>query len=271
MRKKATAPKRTARRRDPLAALQQRLQVKFYDPSLLRQALTHRSYLRETQEGESNERLEFLGDSVLGITLAEHLMALHTDWTEGELTKVKAVVVSEPILADVARRLNLGRYVIISRGEEANGGRDRASILSDALEAVFAAVYIDQGMEVARDLIRRLIRTPLRQIERQEHTPDYKTVLQETTQNRLRTTPEYRVAGESGPDHDKTFVIEVLLGGAVAGTGKGKSKQKAEQAAAKAALASVPALAKDGKGVTGKVSREKPAGEAAAGKGERAS
>jgi len=247
MPKKAKAPKRPTRRRDPLVTLQRRLQVNFYDPSLLRQALTHRSYLRETQEGESNERLEFLGDSVLGITLAEHLMALHPDWTEGELTKVKAVVVSEPILAEVARRLTLGRFVIISRGEEANGGRERASILSDALEAVFAAVYIDQGMEVARDLILRLIRTPLRSIERQEHTPDYKTVLQETTQNRLRTTPEYRVAEESGPDHDKTFLVEVLLADKVAGTGKGKSKQKAEQAAAKAALAAFPQTDVDGK------------------------
>ncbi len=202
---------------------------------LLRLALTHKSAEQEL-ELPSNERLEFLGDAVLGLVVARHLYRSHPDLDEGALTKVKAVAVSEPILAEVARKCGLGRYLILSKGEEQSGGRHRPSILADALEAVFAAVYLDRGYRAVRSLILGLLADHLLAIERDEHEPDYKTLLQERIQEMHRTPPTYRVVSQSGPDHDRTFVTEVRVGGKVLGRGTGKSKKQAEQAAARQAL-----------------------------------
>ncbi|MBN1460809.1 MAG: ribonuclease III [Armatimonadetes bacterium] len=204
---------------------------------LFRRALTHKSAEQELGL-ESNERLEFLGDAVLGLVLAEHLHRSHPDLAEGDLTKLKAVAVSEPILAAVGRELGIGRFLLLAKGEELTGGRDRSSILADGVEAIFAATYLDRGYRVARELILRLLADHLAAIERREYEPDYKTLLQEKIQEIHRTPPTYRVISQSGPDHDRTFVAEARIGRRVLGTGSGKSKKQAEQAAARHAIES---------------------------------
>jgi len=200
-------------------------------------ALTHKSAEQELGY-HSNERLEFLGDAVLGLVLAEHLHRRHPDLAEGELTKLKAVAVSEPILAAVGRELEVGRYLLLAKGEELTGGRDRSSILADTVEAIFAATYLDRGYRVARELILRLLADHLAAIERREYEPDYKTLLQEKIQEIHRAPPTYRVISQTGPDHDRTFVAEARIGRRVLGTGTGKSKKQAEQAAARQAMES---------------------------------
>lgn len=202
---------------------------------LFRQALVHKSAEQELQV-PSNERLEFLGDAVLDLVVAEHLYRAHPDLTEGELTKVKAVAVSEPVLAAVARELDLGPYLVLARGEEQTGGRNRTSTLADAVEAVIAAVYLDRGYRAARDVVLSLLSDHLAAIERHEYEPDYKTLLQEKIQEVHRAPPTYRVVSQSGPDHDRTFVAEARVAGQVLGRGTGKSKKQAEQDAARHAL-----------------------------------
>ncbi len=215
--------------------LADRLNITPRRPQLLLQALTHKSAQQEV-DLPVNERLEFLGDAILGLTIAEHLYRTHPDLAEGDLTKVKAVAVSETILAKAAAEINLGDYLIVSKGEEQSGGRKRPSILADALEALFAAIYLDRGARVAKDVILRLLTPHIRTIERDEHELDYKTLLQERVQELHRKPPTYRVIDESGPDHDRTFVTEVRVGSRVLGRGVGKSKKQAEQAAAQEAF-----------------------------------
>jgi len=216
-------------------ALAKRLGIELRRPELMQQALRHKSAQQELNL-PSNERLEFLGDAVLGLTIAAYLYRARPDLAEGELTKVKAVAVSEPMLATIARELNLGAYLLLAKGEEQSGGRKRSSILADALEAVIAAIYLDRGKTLARKVIVELFSDHLGAIERAEHELDYKTVLQEKIQELHRRPPSYHVVGESGPDHDRTFVAEARLAGRVLGKGTGKSKKQAEQAAARAAL-----------------------------------
>ena len=199
---------------------------------LLRQALTHRSYLGEVGELVSNERLEFLGDSVLGIIVSQHLFTKFGDRQEGELTKAKAVAVSEPVLAEAAKKMGLSPALFLSTGEETSGGRSRPSILADAFEAVVAAIYLRQGLESARQFVLRALGHILDDIEREEHHRNYKSILQELTQGLYKKAPKYTVVQESGADHDKTFAVEVQLNGQVVGRGTGKSKKQAEQAAA---------------------------------------
>ncbi len=218
-------------------ALAKHLGVTLRRPELMRQALVHKSAQQEMSL-PSNERLEFLGDAVLGLTVAASLYRSHPDLAEGELTKVKAVAVSEPVLAKVARQLDLGAYLVLAKGEEQSGGRNRSSILADALEAVIAAVYLDRGVIAARKMILSLLDSQLLAIERSEHDLDYKTLLQEKIQELHRKPPSYHMVSESGPDHDRTFVAEVRLSGRVLGKGTGKSKKQAEQAAARDALQS---------------------------------
>jgi ribonuclease-3 len=216
-------------------ALAARLGVRPRRPARLRQAMVHKSAEQELGL-PANERLEFLGDAVLDLVLAEHLYRGHPELAEGDLTKLKAVAVSEPVLAAVARELDLGRFLVLAKGEEQTGGRDRNSILADTLEAVLAAVYLDRGYRAVRELVLRLLGSRLGAIERREYEPDYKTLLQEKIQELHRSPPVYRVVGESGPDHDRTFVAEARIGRRVLGSGSGKSKKQAEQAAARAAL-----------------------------------
>lgn len=232
------APGKTELRR-----IAEKLQIKIKNYGLLQQALTHRSYLGESADVKSNERLEFLGDAVLGLTVCEYLYEKYPDRTEGELAKAKAVAVSEPILADATKRLGLDQMILMSSGEEVSGGRKRLSILADAFEAVAAAVYLDAGAAAARDFILRALESILVDIERQEHIRDYKSLLQELTQGKHKKAPKYVVLSEQGADHDKTFVVEARLEGDILGRGTGKSKKQAEQAAA------LEALQKTGKGL----------------------
>lgn len=212
------------------------LGVEFNDVDTLRHGLTHRSFLGEVEGVESNERLEFLGDSVLGVIIAEHLYSMYHDRTEGELAKAKAVAVSEPILAQAAKDLKIDQFVLLSGGEEASGGRQRLSILSDTFEAVVAAIYLDLGLEATRKFVLRALSQILEDIDRKEHIRDYKSLLQELTQSQFKKAPEYVVVEERGADHDKTFVVEARLDLKVLGSGMGKSKKQAEQAAALEAL-----------------------------------
>jgi ribonuclease-3 len=242
--RKAAAPSRKRKAATPARpkpgdpnALAARIGITLNNPEILRQALTHKSAQQELNL-PSNERLEFLGDAVLGLVVATYVYRKHPDLPEGDLTKLKAVAVSEPTLSRVAAELDLGRHLLLAKGEEQSGGRKRPSILADALEAVFAAIYLDRGLTVARRLILDLLSDDISAIERAEHEPDYKTLLQEKIQERHRTPPSYRVIDEQGPDHDRTFACEVRVVGRVLGRGVGKSKKQAEQAAAKEALAS---------------------------------
>ena len=219
--------------------LEKKLNYIFRDPSLLAEALSHSSYANEHRAAglNSNERLEFLGDSVLGFVTAEFLFVRHPDLPEGDLTRIRAALVCEQSLYEVARKLDLGRYLRLGRGEEAGGGRTRTSILADATEAVFAAVYLDGGISEASALIHRLLLDAEKEEAVEERRRDYKTALQELVQRQAGQELSYRMAGEQGPDHAKTFVAEVLLNGTVVGTGSGHSKKEAEQSAARAALA----------------------------------
>lgn len=218
--------------------LEQKLNYTFQNRLLLSEALSHSSYANEHRSAglRSNERLEFLGDSVLGFVTAECLFAQHPDLPEGDLTRIRAALVCEQSLYEVAQKLDLGRYLKLGRGEEAGGGRTRTSILADATEAVFAAVYLDGGMTAASALIHRCLLDAEKEEAVEERRKDYKTALQELVQRQADQVLTYRVAGEQGPDHDKTFAAEVLVDGACVGSGTGHSKKEAEQAAAKAAL-----------------------------------
>lgn len=215
--------------------LEERLGYTFQDSSLLLHALTHSSYANEHKnEGvTSNERLEFLGDSVLGMVVAEYLFQTHPNMPEGELTRTRAALVCEGSLYEVACGLDLGGYLRLGKGEEAGGGRVRPSILADATEAILAAVYLDGGMEP----VHRLIQTLILDREREKAVDrDYKTALQELVQRKPGSVALYRLVRESGPDHRRRFVIEVAVNGTVAGQGQGRTKKEAEQMAAKVAL-----------------------------------
>ena len=212
------------------------LGYRFRNITLLQNALTHSSYANERWHDslKSNERLEFLGDSILGMVVAEYLFRSFPDRPEGELTRMRADMVCENSLAAVADKLKLGEYLLLGHGEERLGGRTRASILADAVESVIAASFLDGGMEAARGIISRFILTdvPVKRL----HNADYKTMLQELVQQKKNQSMVYTLVGESGPDHDKHFEVELSLNGTVVGHGSGSSKKRAEQDAAHSAL-----------------------------------
>ena len=218
--------------------LEKKLNYTFRNPELLHEALSHSSYANEHRSAgrRSNERLEFLGDSVLGFVTAEFLFVQHPDLPEGDLTRIRAALVCEQSLYEVARKLDLGAYLKLGRGEEAGGGRQRTSILADATEAVFAAVYLDGGIGAASALIHRVLLDVEMEEVVEERRRDYKTALQELVQRQADQVLSYRMIGEEGPDHDKTFRAQVLLNDQPVGTGSGHSKKEAEQSAAKDAL-----------------------------------
>lgn len=218
-----------------MKVLEEKLGYTFRDAKLLEHALTHSSYANEHRESglSSNERLEFLGDAVLGLVAADHLYRARPDLPEGDLTRIRAALVCEESLVEVARKLELGRYLRLGKGEDSGGGRDRPSILADAMEAVLAAVYLDGGIVEARKLVRSLI---LDGGEVPVNGRDYKTALQELVQRESGQMLTYRLTGEQGPDHAKIFSVEVELNGLPIGSGSGRSKKEAEQAAAKAAI-----------------------------------
>ena len=224
-----------------MKTLEKSLGYQFHDPALLEEALRHSSYANEHRGDNvfSNERLEFLGDSVLGFVTAEYLFAKHPTAPEGELTRIRALLVCEDSLHEVAQRLKLGEYLKLGHGEESCGGRTRPSILADATEAVFAAVYLDGGIRAASELIHRVLLDKEREETAEAKRRDYKTKLQELVQRTPNQVLTYRLIGEQGPDHDKVFSFAVLLNDTVVGTSEGRSKKEAEQMAAKDALESM--------------------------------
>lgn len=222
------------RRRRP-TPFEERLGYCFRTEELLNRAVTHRSWANEQGTEEHYERLEFLGDAILGLVAAEWLFGEWPDLPEGDLSKKKAVLVSKPALAAHARRLGLGELLHLGVGEERSGGRKKSSLLADSLEAVFGAVYLDGGFEAARSVIQEFV-THAHETREKELPVDAKTRLQELTQARGRDLPEYRLVAEEGPDHEKSFRIECRVAGDLVGTGSGSSKKLAEQRAATAAL-----------------------------------
>ncbi|MCO5971046.1 ribonuclease III [Actinoallomurus soli] len=204
------------------------------DPALLERALTHRSFAYENGGLPTNERLEFLGDSVLGLIVTDTLFRNHPDLPEGQLAKLRAAVVNMRALAGVARTLGLGAYIRLGRGEEGTGGRDKSSILADTLEALIGAVYLDAGLKAAAELVHRLFDPLITRSASLGAGLDWKTSLQELTATEELGVPEYHVE-ESGPDHQKTFRAAVVVGGTEYGRGEGRSKKEAEQQAAEAA------------------------------------
>jgi len=221
-----------------LAALQEILGVSFEDSSLLEQALIHSSYINENPDLAltSNERLEFLGDAVLGLIIAEKLYHDLPSLTEGEMTKLRAALVRGDTLARAARAVGLGDYLYLGKGEEASGGRHKPANLAGGLEAVIAAIFLDQGSAVAENFILRLFNEELEKAISQGGGADYKSQLQELIQAKEQQTPAYYVVEAKGPDHDRRFTVEVRVGDTVLGRGTGKSKKAAETEAARSAL-----------------------------------
>ena len=217
--------------------LEQRMGYVFQDKSLLRQALIHSSYVNEHHMSrlECNERLEFLGDSVLSIVVSQYLFLHFTHLPEGELTKIRASLVCEKSLHEFAKQIRLGDFILLGKGEENTGGRERPSILADAFEAVIAAIYLDGGIDAATTYVLGFVPEDI-DSRKSSAFNDYKTVLQEIIQKNPEEKVEYHLAGQSGPDHNKAFKVQVCLNSNVIGTGVGKSKKEAEQMAAKEAL-----------------------------------
>ena len=214
--------------------LEKALGVAFRDRDLLHRTFTHRSYAYEHGGLPTNERLEFLGDAVLGLVVTDHLYRSHPDLAEGQLAKLRAAVVNMHALAAVARGIGLGSWLLLGRGEEATGGRDKPSILADTMEALLGAVYLDRGLAVAEQLVHRLFGPLMTDSAARGAGLDWKTSLQELTAAQLLGVPEY-VVTESGPDHAKHFVATAFIGGAALGLGEGRTKKEAEQHAAELA------------------------------------
>ena len=227
----------------------ERLGRQFADPELLARAMAHRSWCAETTDVESNERLEFLGDAVLGLVVTDHVYRTYPGLPEGHLAQVRAAVVNAGALAEVADQLGLGQYLLLGKGEDASGGREKPSILADAMEAVIGAVYLDGGWDAAAALVMALLGERIAEAAAGPGGHDFKTRLQELAARRFDELPRYYVVGE-GPDHAKRFSATVYLAGQEAGTGEGRSKKQAEQGAARmaweklsATAAAAPALA----------------------------
>jgi ribonuclease III len=221
-----------------LKELENILSYSFSSLPLLDKALTHRSYINENQDRDlkDNERLEFLGDAVLDLCISDVLMRAFPDYTEGQLSKIRASIVNEPTLAELSKTFRLGDFLLLGKGEEISGGRTKNSILSNTFEAVIAAIYLDSGYDKTLAFIKNLF---MPYIEKWIHFPiykDYKTFLQEFSQNRFKVVPKYQLIRESGPDHDKVFYIQLTIADLLTSTGVGKNKKEAEQQAARQAI-----------------------------------
>lgn len=227
-------------RRGTLRQLQRRAGIRFRDLAMLNLALCHRSYAHEAARvSANNEKLEFLGDAVLGLAISDELFATSGQRTEGDLARVKSFVVSEDALHDWATRLDLSSSVLIGRGEELTGGRTKKAILADAMEAIIGAYYLDSGAAAAQEFVLRALRPEIARVASNTHRQDYKTLLQQLVQKRYRSHPRYRVIKREGPDHDRTFWIAVQVGGHTYDSGSGKNKKEAEQQAAARAYAAL--------------------------------
>jgi ribonuclease-3 len=216
------------------------IHYKFKNKILLRKALTHRSYLNNNMKrNESNERLEFLGDAVLDLIVGEEFYKMFPDKDEGDLTKLKSFFVNQEALANKARQMNLNQFILLGEGEDQSGGRNRDTILSDALEALVGAIYLDKGLAKVKKFIKQFIINDVKKFRNKPIPINYKSKLLEFIQDTTQTIPKYRIINERGPDHNKTFTVEVLVDGRSYGIGKGKSKKKAEHNAAQAAISKI--------------------------------
>jgi len=230
-------PKKSKPRLVNLDKVQDIIGYRFNNLSLLTLALTHRSYLsNNSKSDESNERMEFVGDSVLGLVIAHQLFSDHPDWREGELTKVKALLVNETTLAEIGMEIGLNQHIFLSTEEEKSGGHERPSIVSDAVESVIAAIYMDGGFEAARKFVFDQIYSRKADVRADSSQRNYKGELLELVQGRGENMPRYDVVSQTGPDHDKTFNVVVSINGRALGSGVGSSKKEAEQKAAAEAL-----------------------------------
>ncbi len=225
-----------------LDKLQIILKVKLKNRNLLFRALTHRSYVNEFgSDIRDNERLEYLGDSVLGLVVNEYLFKNYEEYPEGNLAKIKSAVVSEATLSRVAKEMNLGSFIFMGKGEEQSGGRDRSSILANTLEAVIGAIYLDLGLKESRRFVLSLLKKHIERIDGLTYLRDPKTTLQEYVQKKYKERPVYEVVEERGPDHQKTFIIRLVVNGKEVTIGEGTSKRKAEMSAASEALKRIEA------------------------------
>ncbi|MEN6468731.1 MAG: ribonuclease III [Smithella sp.] len=224
-----------------LAALQEKLRYTFRNVDLLSTALTHRSYVNENPQlnMSDNERLEFLGDAVLGLGVSDLLMKKHADFDEGALSKIRSLMVNEKPLADLAVKLGLGECLLLGKGEEHSGGRAKESLLANALEAVIAAIYLDSSFSKTKTFLKQLMKPLLDDETLNAQCFDYKTALQELCQKKYKSAPLYTVLDSSGPDHDKTFEVEVAAGDEIRHIGRGKSKKDAQKQAAQKAWESL--------------------------------
>ncbi len=216
--------------------LEEKIGYNFKNKDLLNTALTHKSYSLKGSGIKNNERFEFLGDSILGFCAAEYLYNHYNNLSEGELTKVRSMVVCENALFKIAKNIELGKYIMLGRGEEHTDGRNRPSILSDAMEALFAAIYLDSDIVTVKKIIINLIEDSIKEAVAARDYRDFKTLLQEFTQKDGGSSPSYRLINEEGPDHDKVFTVEVCVNGKQIACGKGHSKKEAEKLAAKQAM-----------------------------------
>ena len=221
-----------------IISLEIKLNYKFHDRVLITQALKHRSFLAVTNEQRlsSNERLELLGDAVLGMVVTEFLFKKFPTKEEGDLTAIKSLMVSRKILTRISNQIGIGEFILLNDAEEKAGGRKRSSILADAFEAVIGAIYLDGGLDTVIDFIYKKLLLRINKIISEEQNKNFKSILLEYSQSKNLGLPQYLVRYEEGPDHDKLFTIEVLINNEVLGTGKGNSKKKAEQLSAKTAL-----------------------------------
>ena len=224
-----------------LNALQEKLHYAFRNPDLLSTALTHRSHVNENPQfgASDNERLEFLGDAVLGLCVSDLLIKKHADFDEGTLSKIRSLLVNEKPLADLAAKLGLGDCLLLGRGEDHSGGRTKESLLANALEAVIAAIYLDSSFSKTKTIIKKLMGPRLNDEALNAQCFDYKTALQELCQKKHKSAPLYTLLESSGPDHDKTFEVEVTIGPSIRQIGSGKSKKDAQKQAARKAWESL--------------------------------
>jgi ribonuclease III len=238
LRSSASAKGLSAERRKELKVFCRRLGVSVADLNLLNQALMHRSYVHDAEmtRAESNERMEFLGDAVLGLVVNEHLYSRYAKRQEGRLTKIKSLIVSEAVLSRTAEQIGLGQFVLLSENERSSGGGERASILADAFEAVICAIYLDAGLGEARRFIWRYLLSSIDELLEVEEYKNYKSIVQEYAQREFGSRPRYRVVSAKGPEHERTFFVELKLSGRALGRGEGKNKKEAEQMAARNAL-----------------------------------
>jgi ribonuclease-3 len=236
-----------------LERLQAAANLSISEPRLLNLALCHRSYLNESEGPErrtlaSNEKLEFLGDAVLGLVMSAHLYAIAEERKEGDIARIKSYLVSEDSLYAISQSIGLSEYLLLGRGEEMSGGRLKKAILADTVEAIFGAVFLDGGFQAADSVIGRLLFHEVDRVLANEHQQDFKTLLQELVQQRFKSHPRYRVLRREDPDHDSTFWIEVSVDGRTYGPGQGKTKKQAEQGAAELAYRKIGRLLPAGRG-----------------------